>query len=327
MKSKILLVALCLAPVILFARVENFTRTLVLGMRGGDVRELQRILNADPETYIALSGDGSPGNETDYFGSATKRALIKFQEKYRAEILTPAGLTSGTGVFGAKTRAKAVSLWNAVSIPKSTAATPIAVNTTTQKKVDTNAASESKGGVVVMFPSQYSGKPGTMVTLSGAGFTATDNAIYFGDAHTVARVASRNGQAIMFGIPEIPKGLYPLFVKNANGESKKSSFFIVTDGVTPGPKIESITPRIVQAGGEAVIKGSGFILTGNTLMVDGVGLFKDIPSAGGESIHFTVPKNALTATISTTTNKSLPIWVHVLNENGVSNAESFFVGS
>ena len=81
-----------------------FLRTLKTGMSGEDVRELQKFLNTDDETRVSLSGAGSLGNETNYFGSATYHALVKFQEKHRDEILAPLGLTKGTGVFGLKTR-------------------------------------------------------------------------------------------------------------------------------------------------------------------------------------------------------------------------------
>lgn len=93
-----------------FSATDIFTRNLRFGMRGGDVRELQKILNRDIETRVSFSGPGSAGNETDYFGSATRSALIKFQEKYRKDILIPAGLTSGSGIFGLNTRAKIASL-------------------------------------------------------------------------------------------------------------------------------------------------------------------------------------------------------------------------
>ncbi len=75
----------------------SFFRELSVGMYGEDVRALQHILNLDESTRIRGSGAGSPGKETQYFGGLTRDALVRFQEKYRRDILTPFGLVSGTG--------------------------------------------------------------------------------------------------------------------------------------------------------------------------------------------------------------------------------------
>jgi hypothetical protein len=50
------------------------------------------------------------GLVTGNFFSLTKAAVIRFQEKYASEVLTPLGLLRGTGYFGPSTRAKINSL-------------------------------------------------------------------------------------------------------------------------------------------------------------------------------------------------------------------------
>ena len=75
-----------------------FGRNLTVGSVGVDVRELQRILNAEG-FIIAKTGPGSVGSESTYFGPATKLALTKYQTFYRSEM----GIAAGTGYFGPAT--------------------------------------------------------------------------------------------------------------------------------------------------------------------------------------------------------------------------------
>lgn len=84
----------------------QFKKDLKIGDTHIDVKELQKLLNSNPQTQIATSGAGSVGNETNYFGNLTKQAVIKFQNNHASEILTPVGLTKGTGYVGSSTRLK-----------------------------------------------------------------------------------------------------------------------------------------------------------------------------------------------------------------------------
>lgn len=310
MKTKIFFCAiLLLSPNLLFSATVDFARTLSLGSRGEDVRELQKFLNTDSDTTIATSGAGSVGNETDYFGPATRRAVIKFQEKYRNDILKPVGLSAGTGFFGSGTRAKVIALKN------TTRNTPPSAP---------SSALVSKGDVIVMSPSRYSGKAGTTITISGSGFTSTDNTIYFGEGHAVEKASSWNGQSISFKIPAIPKGNYSLFVKNVRGESNKDAFFVVVDGVTPEPKIESVSPSRANNDETITINGSGFLPNGNMLRT-GTGIFENVSSVDGTTLVFKAQSGFPVSTTTPANSKkiSFPVWVHIVNENGVSNGKSF----
>lgn len=84
----------------------QFERNLRVGNTGADVKALQQTLNANGFTVAAAGHAGSAGMETTYFGNATKNALIKWQEANAAATLAPWGLTSGTGFFGATSRAE-----------------------------------------------------------------------------------------------------------------------------------------------------------------------------------------------------------------------------
>jgi peptidoglycan hydrolase-like protein with peptidoglycan-binding domain len=85
----------------------RFSQPLRLGFRGPEVRRLQQFLNSFPDTVVASYGDGSRGRETDFFGPATKLAVMKFQRKYAGDILYPNGYMEPTGDWWHATLQKA----------------------------------------------------------------------------------------------------------------------------------------------------------------------------------------------------------------------------
>jgi len=77
----------------------QFKSNLTFGSRGQEVEELQKCLAKDKEIY-------PEGLVSGYFGNTTKEAVIRFQEKYKEDILKPYELEKGTGEVKGKTREK-----------------------------------------------------------------------------------------------------------------------------------------------------------------------------------------------------------------------------
>lgn len=80
-----------------------FTKGLSRGASNSDVKRLQQLLNSDTDTRIAENGAGSAGNETNFFGLMTEKAVQKFQMKHGV-VSGPSD--AGYGYVGPKTRAK-----------------------------------------------------------------------------------------------------------------------------------------------------------------------------------------------------------------------------
>lgn len=74
----------------------KFMKDLSYGVTDPDVLQLQKRLNESPVTQIAAAGVGSPGHETQYFGTLTRNAMIKYQ--------LAKGITPAFGFCGVKTR-------------------------------------------------------------------------------------------------------------------------------------------------------------------------------------------------------------------------------
>jgi len=78
----------------------TFSNDLRQGTRGADVAALHKALQRE--------GFSIPIQEVSVkeFGAGTFSGTVRFQEKYRAEVLSPASLSKGTGFVGRGTRAK-----------------------------------------------------------------------------------------------------------------------------------------------------------------------------------------------------------------------------
>jgi peptidoglycan hydrolase-like protein with peptidoglycan-binding domain len=113
------------------APITAFNRDLALGDTGDDVILLKTVLNSDPDTALVYTMT-SPAGAQNLYDEATAVAVSKFQMKYASEILTPYGLTTGTGTVGPSTRKKLNQLLNKSltesSTSTQTSVTPISVS-------------------------------------------------------------------------------------------------------------------------------------------------------------------------------------------------------
>jgi len=94
----------------------TFSRYLSLGMTHPDVKVLQQTLNALGYS-VAVTGAGSKGKETTYYGPATTKAIQKYQCAV-LHICSGTPTTNGYGNFGPATRAS-LNQRGGVSLPVS----------------------------------------------------------------------------------------------------------------------------------------------------------------------------------------------------------------
>jgi len=132
LKQKLLIILFVLAGAFLVAvpnlsfaaaAVCTFTQNLYLGVSNSQVKCLQQYLNT-AGYMVSVSGAGSPGNESAYFGAKTKATVIKWQKAN--------GVSPTSGYFGAISRVKYSALNNAAAgITTPSPTTPAATTTPT----------------------------------------------------------------------------------------------------------------------------------------------------------------------------------------------------
>ncbi len=321
---------------------DKLSQNLRIGMSGADVLALQRILNMEQATQVSLTGSGSPGNETSYFGTKTKIAVIKFQELYRVDVLTPAGLVSGNGFVGTYSRAKlhglcVVSLASTnthasttppptppiapVLLPKATTSTQIPAGIINPSTSSTSVSGKTP---YIIYPSSYSAHQGAKVSIYGGGFTDMNNTVTLGALTWTGLSPSAMGTLDITIPQDAAKGKFDLWFSNAKGQSNKS-FIVVTDVNSADPQVTSFTPISGPTYTSITLTGKGLSKDWNEIYL-GSKIIKGITSPDGTTLTFKaeidVPGVSPGQDVAGV-NVSAPLWFYVVNPNGVSNSEIF----
>lgn len=306
----------------------QITKNLRLGDVGPEVKELQKFLNQDFRTVIAQNGLGSRNQETEYFGVLTQNAVIRFQELYKNDVLTPAGLLRGTGVVGQYTRSKIQSLTNQgkqqstndVSLSNQVPPLPI-------------VAEEKNSLISLLFAvkpklfalSRYRALPGETIEIHGLGFEAKGNSVFFGEREVLNQVS--DGASIFVTVPnDLANGSYNVWVKNSKGstfDAKFGNYFTVSDTAALLPVIQSALPQKISLSANQVLvkvtlSGStdGVTLTttlGEVLQVTWVNNEAEI-NVSSLSGYSDVKKN-----LSQTDNGEVPLYIYAKNSAGFSD--------
>src|SRR3989344_1327292 len=179
----------------------TFTQNLRVGSIGPEVLELQRVLNQNLDAKVAQTGPGSPGFETNYFGSLTKKAVIRFQEKHKDEVLAPVGLSRGTGFVGSMTLKKLNNLAMGAGTVSAgnTNQSPAPIPFPSVNAPQTSAPKKAPPTVLSVSPDRV--RRGDVVNVTGTNFAPTGNAIILGDGPVNKRFENLNsfdGKTIAF---------------------------------------------------------------------------------------------------------------------------------
>ena len=140
--------------------------------------------------------------------------------------------------------------------------------------------------ILSIIPAQ--GEPETSVTLSGSGFTEKTVAFL---GNTAAPTDVLNPKQLAFDIPNLPPGLYALFLRNADGTTSRTYNFNL---LPPKPVVYSLSPDTIlycapDKEREVVIAGRNF-QDRSQVLFDGAAIRGRFNSR--ESLSFTAPRVA-----------------------------------
>jgi hypothetical protein len=141
------------------------SRSLSSGSTGADVMALQKFLNSNAATQVSVTGAGSPGSESTYFGPATMAAVEKFQTLNNV---------SAIGIVGPATRAAIAAVCGKGT---TTGGTTTGGTTTTGTAAGTAVVSAAAQPANTVAPAGAARVPYTAFTVTANGADVTVNSV------------------------------------------------------------------------------------------------------------------------------------------------------
>ncbi|MDP2864339.1 MAG: peptidoglycan-binding domain-containing protein, partial [bacterium] len=271
----------------------TFARNLYPGVSGADVKCLQQYLNGAGYA-LAVSGVGSAGNETQYFGSLTQAAVKKWQDAN--------GIVYGAygGYFGPISQAKYVALGGAVVTP----VTPVTPTGGAEGGILGTINSVPASGVEVL--TTATGKAVAAINIKAIGDVVVNRLdlnfdhrpwLYISNVIVTDGTTSKTLAVTEAGTSEVTVGSSYLFrIDGLNISIPKDTTKTLTvkvDGVTALPGSDTTEDIILTFAADSV------------RATDGVGLSQYAPTASLATRTFTV-KEGDTANLEITANLDNP---------------------
>lgn len=134
--------------------------------------------------------------------------------------------------------------------------------------------------------SNYMVLPGTALTISGIGFSKTNNEILFNNASPIKNVSSPLGTVLTFSVPtSLKPGKYKVTVRADGKQLEGYDVLWVQEENAPVPTITGITPAQGKQGGTYTITGTGFSTAYNQISTT-FSTIDNVVSKDGTTITF-----------------------------------------
>lgn len=289
----------------------SFSQDLFFGQESEDIYWLQVVLNSDPRTQVALTGSGSPGQESRYYGVLTRDAVARFDRLY-VGTLAPDGVKV-SGLLREKLQ----------ELIKNTTSTP-QIGQSLPSLPEPNGGISNTNALRVYAAMPYQATLGDTITIHGTGFESKNKVII--GKYTINDAPSFDGQTIVLASTTLSSGDYTVVVENTKGSSfiaGQDVHILVSKDPKDIPRINSFYPLVVGAKDTVTITGEHFSAKKNKI----VSLYGEISnvssSKNGTEITFSVEKllsqiNQLLKTEVPPAGAVLPVSVYVVTPDGVS---------